>query len=94
MRGRGAGRYRRGKQVPSFDEISAGMLLIDHSLQFDAVNLIRVTSLDSTGLKRRLFNWRFVAPSDGTTSLGDEHAMWAFEFEGEGATTRLYLPVM
>jgi hypothetical protein len=92
MKGRGTGGYRRGARVTSYDEIRAGMLLIDYSRQFDATNLIRVTSLDQTDMNRRIFYWQFVGPESGSEAIvGDQYAMWAHEFEGEKAVTELYL---
>lgn len=91
LRGRGAGRYLEGERVRSVKEVTVGMLLIDLNLQFDAVNLIRVTSLDTTGLDRAIFYWTFADPATGEAIGTESYSMWEHDFTGDNPSTVLFL---
>ena len=96
-RGSGWGDLRAGKSISDFSELNEGDLLLDHSVQFDAFNVIRVVKTRCHGephdLDGRKFYGMFVDPSDlGRPRLcGDEPiCVWDHQL---GGSRELYRPV-
>lgn len=87
QRGSGWGDYKQGQQA-SIEQVKQGDILLVHSKQFNAKNVVRVLRLDSTGLNRPLFYGFFIDPED-TEALELRHpadrdfVIWDFDLEGQ-----------
>ncbi len=72
--------WKKGVSITHIADVEQGQILFDESLQFDAVNLCRVTRKDS---ERGVFYATFVSPTStnhGRSGFGQEpeFAVWDF----------------
>ena len=85
--GSGSGPFVRGERVLKLSELTPGDLLVVDCYQFEATNIVLITSRDNTGLNRPdIMYGKFVDPYDITyTREGAEHSgfsIWDFQLFG------------
>ena len=88
--GSGFGPYSKGEQITDISNLCVGDLLLEHSVQFNANNVVRVTHVDP---HRDIFYGTFEDPeTEFELRIGatpDGFAVWGFEMI-DGGSVRLW----
>jgi hypothetical protein len=78
--GRGWGNYEKGKRITNINELKVGESYLSYNKQFNAKNIIRITSGDKTPLKRDIVYGGFVRNKNDKKVEGD-FAIWGYELK-------------
>ena len=83
--GSGFGKFKRGSRITSFKGIRQGTVLLHHTPQFHARNVVKITNSYPHGKRNRdIVYGIFVKPTNTKEKrLGDdqEHAIWDFNLK-------------
>lgn len=78
--GRGWDNYEKGKRITNISELKVGETYLSYDKQFNAKNIIRITSEDKTPLKRDIVYGGFVRNKNDKKVEGD-FAIWGYELK-------------
>lgn len=78
--GRGWGKFKKGEKVSSLKDIKVGGIYLEHNNQFNANNIILITSGDTTGLNRDIVYASFVRPNN-LKGREETFAIWGHDLE-------------
>ena len=80
--GRGWSNFKKGKRVRDVKDLKVGEMYLNHSPQFNANNIVLITSGDRTPLKRDIVYGTWVNPLNlEPYPDGDEFAIWGFQLD-------------
>lgn len=90
--GSGWGEHKKGQRITDIADLHPSQIYLEYNPQFNAKNVVKITSGDKTDMKRAICYGVFVDPTDHTQHRGGsvEFAIWDFELK----STEFYAIVM